>query len=59
MISIADDLSLAPEGAVDGERQSDREAVHATAGTARVIPLDDEVSVVLLNREVDHPEAID
>ena len=59
VIPIADDLPLAAEDAVDRERQSDREPVHATAGTARLIPLDDEVPVVLLDREVDHPEAID
>ena len=59
VVPIADDLPLAAEGAVDGERQSNREPVHATAGTARLIPLDDEVPVVLLDREVDHPEAID
>jgi hypothetical protein len=59
VVPIADDLPLASQDAVDGERQSNRETVHATAGTARLIPLDDEVSVVLLDREVNHPEAID
>jgi hypothetical protein len=59
MIPVADDLTLAAEDAVDGERQSDGEAVHAPACTTRFIPLDDEVPVILLNREVDDPEAID
>ena len=59
VVPIADDLPLASEDAVDGERQSNREPVHATAGTARLIPFDDEVAVVLLDREVNHPEAID
>ena len=59
MVPIADDLPLASKDAVDGERQSNREPVHATAGPARLIPLDDEVAVVLLDREVNHPEAID
>jgi hypothetical protein len=59
VIPIADDLPLAAEDAVDGERQSDREPVHAAAGTACLISLDDEVPMVLLDREVDHPEAID
>ena len=59
VIPIAHDLPLSSEGAVDGERQSNREPVHATAGTARLIPLDDEVAMILLDREVDHPEVID
>jgi hypothetical protein len=59
VIPIADDLPRASQDAVHGERQSNREPVHATAGTARLIPLDDEVPVVLLDREVNHPEAID
>jgi hypothetical protein len=59
VVPIADDLPLASQDAVDGERQSNREPVHATAGTARRIPLHDEVSVVLLDREVNHPEMID
>ena len=59
VIPIADDPPLAAEDAVDGERQSNREPVHAAAGTARLIALDDEVAVVLLDREVNHPEAID
>ena len=58
VVPIADDLALAAEDAVDGEREPDREPVHATAGTAGLIPLDDEVPMVLLDREVDHPEAI-
>ena len=59
MIPVADDLPSAAEGAVDRERQSDGEPVHAAAGAARLIPLDDEVPVVLLDRKVDHPKAID
>ena len=47
-IPIADDLAFAAEGAVDRERQPDGEPVHAAAGPARLIPLDDEVPVVLL-----------
>jgi hypothetical protein len=59
VVPIADDLPLAPQDPVDGQRHSNREPVHATAGTARLIPFDDEVGVVLLDREVNHPEAID
>jgi hypothetical protein len=59
VVPIADDLSLASEDPVDGQRQSNRQPVHAAAGTARLIALDDEVGVVLLDREVNHPEAID
>jgi hypothetical protein len=59
VIPVANDLPLAAEDAVDGERESDREPVHATARTARLVSLDDEVPVVLLDREVDHPEAVD
>jgi hypothetical protein len=59
VIPIADDLPSAPEGAVDCERQPDGEPVHAAASATRLIPLDDEVPVVLLDRKVDHPKAID
>ena len=59
VVAISDDLPLAAEDAIDGERQPDGEPVHAATGTARLIPLDDEVSVVLLDGEVDHPESID
>ena len=59
VIPVADDLPLAAEDAIDGERQSDGESVHATARAARLISFDDEVPVVLLDREVDHTEAID
>jgi hypothetical protein len=59
VVPIADDLPLATEDAVDGQRQPDGQPVHAAPGPARLIPLDDEMGVVLLNREVNHPEAID
>jgi hypothetical protein len=59
VVPIADDLPLASEDPIDGERQSNRQPVHATAGPARLISLDDEVAVVLLDREVNHPEAVD
>ena len=59
VVAISDDPPSAAEDAIDGERQPDGEPVHAAAGTARFIPLDDEVSVVLLDGEVDHPESID
>jgi hypothetical protein len=45
VVAIADDLPLAAEDAIDGERQPDGEPVHAATGTARLIPLDDEVPV--------------
>jgi hypothetical protein len=59
VIPIADDLPSAAEGAVDRERQPDRQPVHAAAGASRLIPLDDEVPVVLLDRKMDHPKAIE
>jgi hypothetical protein len=59
VIPVADDLPFAAEGAVDRERQPDGETMYAAAGTARLIPLDDEVPVILLDREMDHPKAID
>jgi hypothetical protein len=59
VVAIADDLPLASEDPVDGQRQSNGQPVHATASTTCLIPLDDEVGVVLLNREVNHPEAVD
>ena len=59
VIAVADDLPLAPEGAVDRQRQPDCQAVHAPAGSPGLVPLDDEVAVVLLDREVDHPEPVD
>jgi len=59
VIPVADDLPSAAESAVDRERQPDGEPVHAAAGAARFVPLDDEVTVVLLDRKMDHPKAID
>jgi hypothetical protein len=59
VVPIADDLPFASQDAVDRERQSNRQPVHATAGPARLIPLDDEVGMVLLDREVNHPKTID
>jgi hypothetical protein len=59
VIPVADDLPLAAEDTVDGERQADRQPMNAAAGTACLVSLDDEVTVVLLNRKLDHPEAID
>jgi hypothetical protein len=59
VVAIADDLPLAAEDAINGERQPDGEPVHAATGSARLIPLDDEVPVVLLDGEVDHAKSID
>jgi hypothetical protein len=59
VIAIADDLPLAAQHAVDRERHSNGESVHAATGAARLIALDDEVPVVLLNRKVDHTESIE
>ena len=59
MIAVADDLSFAAEDAVHGQRQTDGEPVHAPAGAACLIPLDDEVPVVLLDRKVNHPEPVE
>jgi hypothetical protein len=59
VVTVADNLPLAAEDAVDGERQSDREPVHTASGTARLIALDDEVPMVLLDRKMDHAESID
>jgi hypothetical protein len=59
VVAIADDLPLAAEDPIDGQRQPDGEPVHAAPGAARLIPLDDEVPVVLLDGEVDHAEPID
>src|SRR3954470_7033392 len=39
VIPIADDLALAAESPVGGERQSNRQPVDSTPGTARLIPL--------------------
>jgi len=59
VIAVAHDLPLATERAVDRERQPDGQPVHAPAGAAGLVALDDEVAVVLLDREVDHPEPVD
>jgi hypothetical protein len=59
VIAVADDLPFAPERAVDRERQPDGQPVHAAAGAAGLVALDDEVAVVLLDREVDHPKPVD
>jgi hypothetical protein len=52
-VTIADDLPLAAEETIDRERQPDGKSVHAAAGAARFVALDDEVPVVLLDGEVD------
>jgi hypothetical protein len=59
VVAIANDLPIAAKDAIDGERQPDGEPVHAATGSARLIPLDDEVPVVLLDGKVDHAESID
>jgi hypothetical protein len=59
VIPVADDFASAAEGAVDRERQPDGQPMHAAARAARLIPLDDEVPVVLLDRKMDHAKAID
>ena len=59
VIPVAHDLPSAAEGAVDRERQPDGEPVHTAAGAARLIALDDEVPVILLDRKMDHTKAID
>ena len=59
VIAVADHLPFAPERAVDRERQPDGQPVHAPAGAAGLVALDDEVAVVLLDRKVDHPEPVD
>ena len=59
VIPIADHLPSAAEQSIDRQGQSDREPVHAAAGAARLISLDDEVTVILLDREMDHSKAID
>jgi hypothetical protein len=59
VVPIADHLALAAEDAIDGERQPDGKPVHAATSTARLIPLDDEVPVILLDGEVDHAKSID
>jgi hypothetical protein len=59
VVPVANDLPLAAEGAVDGEGQADGEPVDAAASAAGLVPFDDEVPVVLLDREVNDPEAIE
>jgi hypothetical protein len=59
VVAIANDLPLAAKDAIDGQRQPDGEPVHAATGSARLIPLDDEVPVVLLDGVVDHAESVD
>jgi hypothetical protein len=60
VVAIADDLPLAPaERAIDRQRQPDGQPVYAATGPARFVPFDDEVSVILLDGEVDHAESID
>src|SRR6185312_8436988 len=60
VVAIADDLPLVPpEGAIDRQRQPDGEPVHAATSPPRLVPLHDEVPVILLDREVDHAESVD
>ena len=59
VVAIADNLSFAAERAVHGQRQANGEPVDPPAGAARLVPFDDEVAVVLLNRKVDHAESVE
>ncbi|HXU04910.1 MAG TPA: hypothetical protein VN903_28305 [Polyangia bacterium] len=59
VVAIADDLSFAAEDAVDGQSQTDGEPVHASARAACLVPLDDEVPMVLLDRKVNHAEPVE
>ena len=59
VIAIADDLPFAAEDAVHRQRQTDGEPVHASAGAACFVSLDDEVPVVLLDRKVNHSKAVE
>ena len=59
VVAVANHLPFAPERAIDRERQPDGEPVHAPAGAAGLVALDDEVAVVLLDREMDHPEPVE
>jgi hypothetical protein len=60
VVAVTDDPSpTTAEGAIDRERQPDGEPMHAAPGPARLVPLDDEVPVILLDGEVNHPEPVD
>jgi hypothetical protein len=59
VVPIADHLPPAAEHAIHRQGQSDRQPVHAPACAPRLVSLDDEVTVILLDREMDHPKTID
>jgi hypothetical protein len=57
VVPIADHLPPAAEQAIHRQSQPDREPVHAAARAARLVSLDDEVTVILLDREMDDSKA--
>ena len=57
VIAVGPDLSGAPENAVDGLRESDREPLEPTHQThTAAVGLDDEMNVVGLDGELQNPE---
>jgi len=57
VVAVTPDCTAAAERAVDRPRDADGEAPHAAAERSRIVRLDDEVEMVVLDREMENPEA--
>jgi len=57
MVSVIPDRTAASECAVDRPRHADSEAPEAAAERQRVVGLDKKMEMIVLNREMENPEA--
>ena len=57
MIPVAPHGAAPAEGAVDRPRYADREAAETPSERLRVVSLDDQMHVIILHTELEHPEA--
>jgi hypothetical protein len=57
VVSVPPDGAATAEGAVDRPRDADREAAEAVLERPGVVGLDDEMEMVVLNAELEKPEA--
>jgi hypothetical protein len=54
MVAIAPDASMSAEGAIDGLRQADRQALDAARESCGVVRFDEQVHVVVLHAVVEY-----
>jgi hypothetical protein len=54
MVAVTPNISFAPAHPVDRTRKTNRQPGHSPGEGERVVRLDDEMDVILLDREVNH-----